>query len=285
MVDITIVKLCAQAVVNSYYGKYGEEKKIFKDPQKFQIEHTEGYYAVEGTKLYIVFQGSQGIKDWLDNFKFWRRDVRKTKPYGDITNDVEVHSGFINQYQIIRDLIHSIIKENPRLGAGGATTFIFDKGEVFGWKMEVQGSYERLLDSVLNHETQHMVIASLVKQPTPRWIDEGAATNIENPIEQQKYSNIFLQAARSGNAIPFNQILTMMDYPKDSYPGQNKMLILYGQGNLMTKYLLSVNNKMELTNMILDAKTLGYEASIRKHYGFNNNKEFEQSFYKWLNQR
>lgn len=114
MVDTTTIKLCAQAIVNSYYGKYGEEKEIFRDPQRFKIEHTEGYYAVEETTLYIVFQGSQGIKDWLDNFKFWRRDVRKTKPYGDITNDVEVHSGFITQYQTVRDLIHNIIKENPR---------------------------------------------------------------------------------------------------------------------------------------------------------------------------
>src|SRR5258708_38132625 len=26
----------------------------------------------------------------------------------------------------------------PYLGAGGATTFVFDKGEVFGWRMNIQ---------------------------------------------------------------------------------------------------------------------------------------------------
>src|SRR5580658_1445111 len=32
----------------------------------------------------------------------------------------------------------------PHLGAGGATTFVFDNGEVFGWRMTIQGSAERV---------------------------------------------------------------------------------------------------------------------------------------------
>src|SRR5437773_5191415 len=44
----------------------------------------------------------------------------------------------------------------PHLGAGGKTSFVFDRmngqPEVFGWNMEIQGSRERILDSVLPHE-------------------------------------------------------------------------------------------------------------------------------------
>jgi hypothetical protein len=43
----------------------------------------------------------------------------------------------------------------PNLGAGGATSFVFDKGEVFDWDMKIQGSEERILDSVLPHEVTH----------------------------------------------------------------------------------------------------------------------------------
>ena len=44
----------------------------------------------------------------------------------------------------------------PEVGAGGATTFMFDQDaagqpQVFGWKMSVQGSRERILDSVCNN--------------------------------------------------------------------------------------------------------------------------------------
>src|SRR6185369_2109118 len=30
------------------------------------------------------------------------------------------------------------------MGPGGATSFVFDRGEVFGWEMSIQGSLERI---------------------------------------------------------------------------------------------------------------------------------------------
>ena len=32
------------------------------------------------------------------------------------------------------------VQVGPHLGAGGATQFSFDRGEVFGWRMAIQGS-------------------------------------------------------------------------------------------------------------------------------------------------
>ena len=46
-----------------------------------------------------------------------------------------------------------------QIGAGGATTFTFEGGEVFGWRMNVQGSLERILDSVIPHEVRHTIFA------------------------------------------------------------------------------------------------------------------------------
>ncbi|MDB4614439.1 hypothetical protein OAH18_01990, partial [bacterium] len=42
-----------------------------------------------------------------------------------------------------------------QIGAGGATRFSFDRGHVFNWNMNVQGSLERILDSVIPHEVNH----------------------------------------------------------------------------------------------------------------------------------
>ena len=58
-------------------------------------------------------------------------------------------------------------------GAGGATSFVFDQGQLFGWQMTIQGSDERLMDWVLPHEITHMVFASHFGHPLPRWADEG----------------------------------------------------------------------------------------------------------------
>ena len=47
------------------------------------------------------------------------------------------------------------VQVGPHLGAGGATSFVFDRGEVFGWRMNIQGSAERVLDSVLPRDHAH----------------------------------------------------------------------------------------------------------------------------------
>jgi hypothetical protein len=74
----------------------------------------------------------------------------------------------------------------PNLGAGGATTFVFDNGEVFGWRMTIQGSAERVLDSVLPHEITYMIFASFFRRPLPRWADEGGATSVEHISKKKR---------------------------------------------------------------------------------------------------
>ncbi|MEZ6044741.1 MAG: hypothetical protein R3C11_04000 [Planctomycetaceae bacterium] len=71
-----------------------------------------------------------------------------------------------------------------QFGAGGATTFKFNNGEVYGWDMEVQGTLERILDSVIPHEVSHTIFASYFRRPLPRWADEGlppsSSTSLKN---------------------------------------------------------------------------------------------------------
>ena len=72
------------------------------------------------------------------------------------------------------------VQVGDHLGAGGATSFMFERGEVYGWRMTIQGSLERVLDSVLPHEVTHTVFATHFRRPLPRWADEGACTTVEH---------------------------------------------------------------------------------------------------------
>jgi len=101
---------CAQACVNTYGGKYGKVKKVFDLTVEFDIKDVQGHTGIKGDTLYIVFQGSQGLQDWLDNFKFWQKDVRKIAPYGNKESKIRVHAGHIRQYKQVRKYIHGIIK-------------------------------------------------------------------------------------------------------------------------------------------------------------------------------
>ena len=113
----------------------------------------------------------------------------------------------------------------PSLGAGGATTFLFDRGEVYGWRMTIQGSAERVLDSVLPHEITHMVFASHFRCPLPRWADEGGATSVEHISERQKHMKMLVQFLHTNHGIAFNQMFAMKDYPQPEW-----VLPLYAQG-------------------------------------------------------
>ena len=96
-------------------------------------------------------------------------------------------------------------KVDARLGAGGATSFVFEtharqfgrpsgdglfqaqlSGRPYGWEMTLQGSRERILDSVLPHEVTHAIFATHFGRPLPRWADEGACTTVEHPSEKSK---------------------------------------------------------------------------------------------------
>jgi len=56
----------------------------------------------DGT-LYLAFLGSITVKDWLHNFKFWK------KPYKHMKNAFFVHAGFLSIYKVCREPIHQFI--------------------------------------------------------------------------------------------------------------------------------------------------------------------------------
>ena len=137
------------------------------------------------------------------------------------------------------------VQAAPHLGAGGATTFQFQDGEVFGWRMSIQGSRERVLDSVLPHEITHMIFACRFRRPLPRWADEGGATSVECAVERNKYRQMLPPFLRSGRGIAFNQMFAMMDYPPDYMP-------LYAQGYSLAEFLIQSGGRQNYIKFLDD---------------------------------
>jgi len=77
-----------------------------------------------------------------------------------------------------------VSNEGEHFSSSGATTFKFDRGQVFGWSMQVQGSRTEIRRSVIPHEVQHTIIATFTRKPIPRWLDEGMAAMFESQEEQ-----------------------------------------------------------------------------------------------------
>jgi hypothetical protein len=166
----------------------------------------------------------------------------------------------------------------PHLGAGGATTFVFDHGEVFGWRMTIQGSAERIFDSVLPHEITHMVFASYFRHPLPRWADEGAATSVEYVGEKQEHRTRLVQFLRSGHGIPFNQMFAMTEYPADVMP-------LYAQGYSLTEFLIMQGGRRKFTEFLTDGMRDGqWAAAIHRQYGISDLGSLQNTWVNWVAQ-
>jgi hypothetical protein len=170
------------------------------------------------------------------------------------------------------------VQAGPQLGAGGATTFVFDHGEVFNWRMSIQGSQERLLDSVLPHEITHMVFASHFRQPLPRWADEGGATTVEHASERNKYRQMLSQFLRTGHGIAFNQMFAMTDYPSDIMP-------LYAQGYSLAEYLIQTGGRRHYVEFLGDGlKDDDWPGAVERHYGIKDLSALQNTWLAWVSQ-
>jgi hypothetical protein len=166
----------------------------------------------------------------------------------------------------------------PNLGAGGATSFVFDHGEVFGWKMNIQGSRERILDSVLPHEVTHTIFASHFRQPLPRWADEGACTTVEHPSEVSKQERNLIQFLKTGRGIPFSQMFAMKDYPSDVMP-------LYAQGHSLSEWLIESRGRKEFLEFVGDGmKDENWPRAVHEHYGFPSLLAMQNAWNDWVKQ-
>jgi hypothetical protein len=169
-------------------------------------------------------------------------------------------------------------KVAPNLGAGGATSFVFDGGEVFDWKMNIQGSRERILDSVLPHEITHTIFATHFRQPLPRWADEGACTTVEHRSEVSKQERMLIDflKGRPGRGIPFNDMFAMKEYPQDVLP-------LYAQGHSLSVYLIGQHGKREFMAFLADGmQDENWRRAVQAHYGYEHLLALQNSWLDWV---
>ncbi len=172
------------------------------------------------------------------------------------------------------------VQAAPHLGAGGATSFMFEGRQPFGWRMSIQGSRERLLDSVLPHEVTHTIFASHFGRPLPRWADEGACTTVEHPSEiakQQQFLQQFLRCIPP-RSIPFNKMFRMTEYPHDIMP-------LYSQGHSVAQFLIEQGGKRKFIEYVgRGMDTSNWDRATDEYYGFKDLSELQLDWVDWVAQ-
>ncbi len=162
----------------------------------------------------------------------------------------------------------------PRLAAQGVTTY--NPRPVSDFQMEVVGTPERILDSVLPHEVTHTILATHFGRPLPRWADEGICTTVEHASERNKHEKKLREFLRTRRGIAMNQLFLMTEYPSDVLP-------MYAQGYSVCRFLIDQQGPQTFIAFLHDyMKRPSWTANIKKHYGYESLAELQEYWLAWV---
>ncbi|MEC8558152.1 MAG: hypothetical protein VXZ82_24350 [Planctomycetota bacterium] len=170
----------------------------------------------------------------------------------------------------------------PHLGASGRTEFGPTAMGVGNWKMAVDGSRERILDSVLPHEISHTILASHFAKYAqrgkfvPRWADEGACTTVEHESEKKKHRHYLRQFLETGRGLAFNRMFALKEYPQDILP-------LYAQGHSAVQFLIDQSSPQEFVRFLESGMSSGnWTQALKRHYDYRSIGQFQKLWNDWL---
>lgn len=225
-----------------------------------QVQKTYKYT----TKNFIVYApGEEAAQRIGDEAEYWRKKIAKQWLGKEMPNwyrpcPIRVKIG--------------------NIGAGGATTFSFDRGEVFGWNMTVQGTMERILDSVLPHEITHTILACHFRRPLPRWADEGACTLIEHESERLRQLSLLKQVMKNGRKIPLRRLFEIKEYPEN----MNEVMKLYAQGYSIADFLVEAKGRQTYLSFLADSFKIGWDKALQKNYKIASIETLDKKWSGWV---
>jgi hypothetical protein len=167
----------------------------------------------------------------------------------------------------------------PNREANGVTNFVFMQGTVGRWQMRVEGTEDRVLDSVLPHEITHTILASHfapMGMPVPRWADEGACTTVEHISERSKFDKLLIRYLHGGQGFSFQDLYHIKDYPADPLP-------LYAQGYSVVSFLVAQGGPQKFVNYLQTGMSSGdWAQATEKYYQYQGLGHLKKNWLAWV---
>jgi hypothetical protein len=133
----------------------------------------------------------------------------------------------------------------------------------------------RLLRAVLIHETTHVVLGGQFgEQQIPRWADEGMAILSEPSATIEGHRRSLRQCYQDGLLFHLRDLMQLGDYPEP-----RRVAAFYAESVSLVEFLANEKGPEQLAPFVRDARKLGYEAALKRHYGYGSFEELEQ---KWM---
>jgi hypothetical protein len=144
--------------------------------------------------------------------------------------------------------------------------------------MQIEGSLDRLLASVLPHEITHTVFAHKFKRPLPRWADEGGCVISEDDIERQRHDQMVREILNTPNRrMPLRRLFSLTEYPND-------VMVLYAQGYSVSDFMVAKSNRQTFLAFINTSLQTGWDQALKIHYGYASIEVLEEAWLQSLRQ-
>lgn len=198
-----------------------------------------------------------------------RRDVAR-KWFGSVPEDWQPRC-VITLYASIEDYC----RDTGMPPGPGRSSYRSDRARALSRSIDLHcEDIDKMLDAVLPHETTHIVLAGQFgEQQIPRWADEGMAVLSEPRARIELHLEGLPQFRQERLLFPVRQLMQMTDYPERRQAGA-----FYAQSASLVDFLASEKGTQTFTRFVQDAQKNGYEAALKKHYGYDSFAELQQ---KW----
>ena len=162
----------------------------------------------------------------------------------------------------------------PNLAAQGVTEY--QRNPVRDFRMQVVGTPQRILDSVLPHEVTHTILASYFGRPLPRWADEGICTTVEHESEKRKHEAKLREFLTSRRGIAMNRLFLLTEYPQDILP-------MYAQGYSVCQFLIAQGGPHTFVQFLTDyMQRPSWTENVRRHYGYDSLGQLQDRWLAWV---
>ena len=156
----------------------------------------------------------------------------------------------------------------------GHSTMKRDGDRVLVRKIDLRCDEPHMLDSVLPHETTHVVLVGRFgPHDVPRWADEGMAVLTEPRDRVELHLRNLPTHRRDRTLFNLGQLMTMDRYPDPRYIGP-----FYAQSVSLVEFLSQRNGPQVFTRFLREGLEGGYEPALRKYYSFRDFAELEREW-------
>ena len=238
-----------------------------------EMKHTprqgQGWAMVETANFRILHNQPKEVAEKAARIAETTRLMLSHKWFGD---DGEVWNPRCDIYLFATAEEYSHETRGGDMRSPGHSNMTIESGHVISRTIYLHVDHVETFNSVLPHETTHVVIAGRFDGiQVPRWADEGMAVLTEPQHRIDRYLRNLSSQDHDHLLFPVGQLMMMNDYPEARLVDP-----FYTQSVSLVDFLSHEKGPQVFARFLNEGLHSGYEPALRKHYKMQNFAELEK---------